>query len=118
MEEGGIKMVGQKLGEVRKKVENIFKNKMRQLGVKAGLQLNMVRSIWGPPIVGENVYGEAFPFEKPPRVWLEVFVPDATEKKITKTICHELVHIKYPELKDGDPELERKIQACLRFASL
>jgi len=112
-------MVGQKLGaEVRERVEKIFKKKMKQLGVKAGLQLNMVRSIWGPPVVGENVYGEAFPFEKPPRVWLEVFAPDATEKEITETICHELVHIKYPELKDGDPELERKIQACVRLVSL
>ncbi|GAI52606.1 unnamed protein product, partial [marine sediment metagenome] len=48
--------------EVRRDVERIFEEKSRRLGVEARLDLH-VETVEAPPIVGENVYGEAFPSE-------------------------------------------------------
>ena len=93
------------MGEEEKVLEmiyKIFEKKKRKFGikeVKLDLELNTIGS---PPIVGENVYGEAFPFENPPRIWLEIFVLDAMMKKIVKILCHELAHIKHPELPEEE----------------
>ncbi|GAH90600.1 unnamed protein product, partial [marine sediment metagenome] len=84
--------------EIRRDVERIFEEKRHRLGVDAKLDLH-VETVEAPPIVGENVYGEAFPFEKPPRVWMEVF-PEATTREITKIVCEELLHVKHPELSE------------------
>jgi len=100
--------------EVTREVTNIFEDRKRKLGVDASLDLKITRSVWGAPIVGGNVYGEAFPFEKPPRVWIEVFVPDATKKEIIKTLCHELIHIQYPKLKEDSEGFKKKVQTCIR----
>ena len=100
--------------EIKKEVKRLFEDKKRKLGVDASLDLKVTRSVWGPPVVGENVYGEAFPFEKPPRVWIEVFAPDATKKEIVKTVCHELSHIQHPELREESAEFKRRAQKCTR----
>lgn len=88
--------------EVRDEVERIFGGAKRELGVEAKLDLHFIQRV---PVVGKNVYGEAFPFEEPPRVWMEVFAPDATIEEITETIYHELIHIKYPYI--GEEEARR-----------
>jgi hypothetical protein len=69
------------------------------LGVKATLDLNFIEDT---PLIDKSVYGEAFPFEKPPRVWLEIFALDATPQEITEIVCEELIHIKHTELTEAD----------------
>lgn len=96
--------------KVRKDVEGFFEEKKRRLGVEASLELNFLGHT---PIVGENVYGEAFPPEK--KIVLDVFAPEATDEEIIGIICHELVHLKYPEIEDYSEELEEKIQECLNL---
>lgn len=84
-----------------KRIRHIFEEERRKRGLQVVLlELKLTRAIWGSPIVGENVYGEAFPFERPPRVWLEVFIPDASEWQIRRTIRHELNHITHPEKEE------------------
>ena len=100
--------------EIRDEVERIFGEKKRRLGVDAKLDLH-VETVEAPPIVGENVYGEAFPSERPPRVWLEVFAPDATTAEITRTVCEELLHVKHPGLSEG--EIMRMVPACVEGGS-
>lgn len=90
-------------------VERIFEEKKRKLGVDAVLELKF---IWETPIVDKNVYAEAFPFEIPPRVWMEVFAPDATTKEITEIVCDELVHVQHPELRHEDEEFKRRVREC------
>ncbi|MBA7680298.1 hypothetical protein ES703_88612 [subsurface metagenome] len=94
---------------IRRDVERIFGEKRRRLEVDAKLDLH-VETVEAPPIVDENVYGEAFPFEKPPRVWMEVF-PEATTREITKIVCEELLHIKHPGL--SEEEVGRMVPACV-----
>ncbi|MBA7700238.1 hypothetical protein ES703_108948 [subsurface metagenome] len=96
--------------ETRRDVERIFEEKRRRLGVEARLDLH-VELIEAPPIVGENVYGEAFPFEKPPKVHIDVFAFDATTREITRTVCEELLHIKHPEL--SEEAIKRLVPACV-----
>lgn len=79
--------------EVRREVERIFEEEKRRLGVGAVLDLHFIDRT---PVVGKNVYAEAFPFEEPPRVWMEVFAPDATTEEITEIVIHELGHILCP----------------------
>ncbi|MEM3139452.1 MAG: hypothetical protein QXU17_04565 [Archaeoglobaceae archaeon] len=92
--------------EIKKTVRRIFKREKRRLGVEAELDLR-IESGWGPPIIGSNVYGQAFPFARPPRVWLEVY-PEASKREITMVVREELLHIKYPQLS------EEEIQRTLR----
>jgi len=95
--------------EMRKEIERIFEDEKHKLGVDARLDLH-VETVKAPPIVEENVYGEAFPSERPPRVWLEVF-PEATPKEITATVHEELLHVKHPELSEEEVEsLRRKVE--------
>jgi|GEM_PF-3086640 len=82
--------------DVRKDIERIFGEKKKKLGVEATLELTFLSDF---PVVGEYVYGEAFPTER--RMVLDVYAPMATTKAITRTICEELMHIKRPELKHG-----------------
>lgn len=89
--------------EVRRDVERIFEEKRRRLGVEARLELEFLDHT---PIVGKNVYGEAFPSERPPRVHIEVFAPDARTREITEIVCEELLHVKHPEL--SEEEIERR----------
>lgn len=63
------------------------------------------------PIIGENVYAEAFPEEK--KIKLEIFAPDASKDEIEKTICHELVHIKRPDLSHNDPRFDKEVNHYL-----
>jgi hypothetical protein len=99
--------------EVRRDIERFFEEKKRELGVEARLQLEFLDHA---PIVGKNVYGEAFPFEKPPRVSIEMFAPDATNKEITKVVCEELLHIKHPEL--SEEKIRGMVPACARVSFL
>jgi len=94
--------------ELRREVERIFEEKRRKLGVEARLDLH-VETIEAPPVVGENVYGEAFPFERPPKVWVEVF-PEATAREIARVVCEELLHVKHPEL--SEEEIGRLVPGC------
>jgi len=49
--------------EMEREARRIFEEKKRDLGVEARLELGFLGHA---PIVGKNVYGEAFPFERPP----------------------------------------------------
>ncbi len=90
--------------ELKREVEQIFEEKRRKMGINnLTLQVDVATDVWGPPIVDENVYAEAFPFENPPRIWIRVW-PDATGKEISKTVYHELLHIKHPELDEESVE--------------
>ena len=64
------------------------------------------------PIVDEYVYGEAFPNEN--KIWLEVVVPYASTKEITEIICHELLHIKYPELSHDSEAFEKMVKISMK----
>ena len=64
------------------------------------------------PIENEPIYGEAFPDEK--RVKIEVFVPDATMKDLTKVICEELLHVKHPEILEHTPRFWGMVGAYTR----
>jgi hypothetical protein len=94
---------------LRQNVERILEEKRRKMGTdNLAFQIDVVTDGWGPPIVGENVYAEAFPLENPPRIWIQVW-PDATDKEIAKIVYHELLHIKRPEL--SEESVEKKAQA-------
>lgn len=92
-------------------IRRVFREKTEELGVDAVLDLRFLQDF---PVVGKYVYGEAFPFETPPKVVLEVFAPDATEQEIRSIICEELLHIKHPGLQHGE-ELDRLIRACIGY---
>lgn len=90
--------------ELKRFVERIFEEKKRKMGIdNVILQIDVITEGWGPPITDENVYAEAFPFENPPRIWIQVW-PDAMNKEIAEIICHELIHIKRPELNEKSVE--------------
>jgi hypothetical protein len=96
---------------VEEEIERIFEEKKKKLRANATLDLRFIDDV---PIIGENVYGEAFPFEKPPRVWLEVFAPDARTAEIIEHICHELIHIQHPELGEENKEFKRRVRECIK----
>jgi len=56
-----------------------------------------------PRLLMSFVFGEAFPFEEPPRVWLEVVALDASTEELSHVICDELIHIKHPEFEQYIP---------------
>jgi len=102
--------IAEELSNFERAVQKIFEEKTSRFGIekiKLDLKLTTIR---GPPVVEENAYGEAFPFEKPPRVWLEIFPLDVTTKEISKVISHELVHIKYPKLVEEGPEFKKMVK--------
>jgi len=57
------------------------------------------------------VYGEAFPEEK--RISLEIFAPDASIDEIERHICHELLHIKYPNISHDDYRFKEEVTRYL-----
>ena len=79
--------------DVRRIAERIFKRKRKKLKIEATLELNFLPDF---PIIGEYVYGEAFPGEK--RVKIDVYAPMTTNRALNETISEELTHIKHPEL--------------------
>ena len=89
--------------DLRKEMEGIFYKKSKRIGLNAKMEIHLIEDA---PIVGEYVYGEAFPDKN--KIWLEVVAPDASIKEITKIICHELIHLKYPEL-NHDSEIFKKL---------
>ena len=106
--------------ELKAVVNRVFEKKRQKLGVDGvKLDVEIAEEVGGPPVVGENVYGEAFPKEKPPRVWIQAW-PEATDREITKGVCDELLHIKYPELRQYDEhghetkKFKQKLEACVR----
>jgi hypothetical protein len=101
--------------ELRREAEEIFEDRKRKLGLDAILDLEFNKGVWGPPVVGENIYGEAFPFEQPPRVWIEIFTPDVTKKEIKEMVCHELIHIQHPELKKENKKFQSLVRACIEL---
>lgn len=88
--------------EARRDVERIYGAAERRLGVRARLDLHVASVGVAPPIVGKNVYGEAFPHEVLPRVWVEVYPLDATDREIAEVACEELLHIKHPEKTEDE----------------
>jgi len=82
--------------EAEMEIERIFQEKKNKLQVEATLELTFLQDF---PMIGEYVYGEAFPLEK--RITLDIYAPMATRRAITKIICEELMHIKHPELSHG-----------------
>jgi hypothetical protein len=112
-----IDMVKKTLEEkLKQDVERIFNEKCHRLSFgDIVLKVEVATDIWGPPVVGENVYAEAFPFENPPRIWIEVW-PEATNREIAKIVCHELVHIKHPELAEESEEFKKKVQTYMRVS--
>lgn len=100
--------------KLRRDVERIFDEKRHLMGIgDIELQVSIATDIWGPPVVGENVYAETFPFDHPPKVWIEVW-PEATSREIAEIVCHELVHLKCLELDEESEEFKKKVQACMR----
>lgn len=97
--------------ETEKFVKREFERKRKLVGVDAELDLNFVDDV---STVGDNVFGEAFPDEEPPRVWLEVFAPDATEKELTKTICEELIHVKRPDMEKHGSVFYQSVKKCVK----
>jgi len=95
--------------DVELEIRKIFAEKSNLLGVTVNLDIHFIDNT---PIVGENIYGEAFPFETPPRVWLEVFAPDVTGEDIIEMVCHELIHVKYPHLNHEDREFLERVENC------
>lgn len=94
--------------ETEEEIRKIFEGKRRRLGVEARLEVGFLDHV---PIVGKNVYGEAFPFERPSRVRIEVFAPDATIKEITEIVCEELLHIKHPGI--SEEEIAKMVLGCV-----
>jgi len=70
-----------------KKASNVLKLKLPKITISL---------IENSSTMGMYVFGEAFPSEH--RIWIEIVTTFATDKAIIKLICHELVHLKYPEL--------------------
>jgi len=95
--------------DLRKDIEVIFHKKSEKLGIRANIELQFIEDA---PIVWEYVYGEAFPDEN--KVWLEVVAPDASNKKITEHICHELIHLKFSDLNHDSEEFEEKVRECMK----
>jgi hypothetical protein len=95
--------------ELRKDIRSIFEQKKQELGVDATLDLKFLNFT---PIENEPIYGEAFPEEK--RINIEVFAPDATKKDLTKTICEELLHIKYPQMLEHTQRFWGMVGACMK----
>ncbi len=85
--------------DLRCEIEGIFRVQAEGMGQDATMDLHLIEDT---PIDGEYVFGEAFPDVN--RIWLEVVAPDASSEKITEIICHELVHLKCPDL-DHDSEV-------------
>ncbi|MFW6008099.1 MAG: hypothetical protein ACOCP8_02435 [archaeon] len=110
MEESSKEKVenNQFLVKKEKEIKRIFNKKLRMFSFDVELDLKFIKK---RPIVDENVYGEAFPEEK--RVKLEVFIYDISIEEIKKIICHELLHIKYPDLSHNDDKFEEELNKCL-----
>ena len=94
--------------DVRRDSERIFERKKKKLDIEATMELNFLSD---SPIVGEYVYGEAFPAEK--KVVLDVYAPMATNRALTKIICEELIHVKHPELTH-DARFWRLVRRVMR----
>lgn len=95
---------------LRDEIFEMFDAKSREMGLVANLDLNIIEDA---PIVGEFVYGEAFPGEN--RIWLEVVGPDASDDDILETICHELLHIKYPQTNHNSEMFLFKELRCKQY---
>jgi len=90
---------------LRRKMEEIFDKKSKKIGLNAKMEIHFIEDA---PIIGEYVYGEAFPDKN--KIWLEVVAPDASIREITKIICHELIHLKYPELSHDSEIFEKLVR--------
>lgn len=97
-------MTGNTLTLVVREIREIFARMAQKLGLDPTFDLNFIDDT---PIIGEHVFGEAFPDEN--RVWLEV-APEATDEEIQRTICHELIHLKYPEMDHDSAEFEVEVR--------
>ena len=94
---------------LRWEMEKIFEKKTKKLGLKSNMEIQFIEDA---PIGGEYVYGEAFPNEN--KIRLEVVAPDASIKEITKTICHELIHLKFPELNHDSEMFEEMVRNSMK----
>ncbi len=95
--------------ELRNDINEIFTTKSEKLGLNPKLELQFIEDA---PIDGEFVYGEAFPNEN--RVWLEVVAPEASDEEILEILCHELVHLKHPELDHDSKNFEAMVKQYMK----
>lgn len=93
---------------LRKGIEDIFHKKSEKLGIRANLELHFTDYA---PVEGEYVYGEAFPDEN--KVWLEVVALDASTTEIMEHICHELIHMKCPDLSHDSNKFKQMVRQCM-----
>lgn len=94
---------------LRNEINEVFLNRSEKLGLNPRLELNFIDDA---PVEGENVYGEAFPNEN--RVWLEVVAPDASDNEILEILCHELIHLKHPEMNHDSKSFEGMVRQCMK----
>ena len=92
---------------VRQEILEIFKDKSEKLGINPDLEIEFIEDA---PVLGEYVYGEAFPDIN--KVWLQIVAPDASDDKIMEIVCHELIHIKYTELDHNKPKFQKMVEQC------
>lgn len=95
--------------ELSNEINEMFSQKAKKLGLNPKLDLNFIEDT---PIIGENVFGEAFPDEN--RVWLEVVAPEASDREILKTLCHELIHIKHPDWNHDSQIFKKAVNQCMK----
>lgn len=95
--------------DLRSEINEIFLNRSEKLDLNPRLELEFIEEA---PIEGENVYGQAFPNEN--RVWLEVVAPDASDNEILEILCHELIHLKYPELDHDLKSFKGRVKQCVK----
>ncbi|MDO9538166.1 MAG: hypothetical protein Q7J68_07590 [Thermoplasmata archaeon] len=95
--------------ELRDEINRMFSQKAKKLSLNPTLDLNFIEDT---SIIGENVFGEAFPNEN--RVWLEVVAPDASDKQILKILCHELIHIKHPDWNHDSQLFKKAVSQCMK----
>jgi len=95
--------------DLRKQVMKIFQKKSKKLDLNADMELHFIEDA---PIGEEYVYGEAFPDKN--KIWLEIVAPFASIKQITEIICHELIHIKFPELSHDSEMFEEMVRNSMK----
>jgi len=94
--------------ELRNEIEDIIREKSSTLGLTVVFDVNFIENA---PIDGEYIYGEAFPEKN--RIWLEVVAPDISMDEITETICHELIHLKFPNINHNSPMFNALVSTLL-----
>lgn len=94
--------------ELRDEISQVFSRKSKKVGLRPTLDLSFIEDA---PVIGENVYGEAFPDEN--RIWLQVVAPEASDKEISEIVCHELIHLKHLDWDHDSVKFKRATKLCM-----